>query len=389
MSDPFHDIGLIVVCSAVIGWFCTRVHQPIILGYLIVGICAGPSVFGLVDDAATIESISHIGVTLLLFLAGLVLEPHKLIAEFKLIFSATAFGGVVSSLPVVIVMKLFGYGWGESILAAIALTFSSTILIVKLMPTRTLHHKRMGSLSVGILVLQDILAVVVIMFITATGSENTPLFTVVNIIGRAVLLIVLALLFERYVLRKMVDSSKHYLEMMNILYLGWCLGMALMAKNIGLSYEIGAFVAGVSLARNKLSLWVHEELKPLRDFFLMLFFFALGAGLDLSVATSITLWLPGIIVSASILILRPWVYRLIFARMGETETFSKEIGLRLGQASEFALIIALTAQQAGKISASASQFIQLTAITTIAVSAYMTVKKCYTPLGIEDQLKLD
>ena len=382
MEDIFAELCLIVSCSAALVWLCTLGRQPLIVAYLLCGVIAGPQI----KNTGLIDSISLIGVTLLLFLAGLVLHPDRLIRLFKSVTLVVLVISVVSWLMVFGVLQAFGFSQMDSTIAGLALMFSSTILVVKLLPTTALHQQHMGSLCIAILIAQDILAVIVMLFLR-TSPEEWGLSGIVMLHVKAVALIAGAVMVEQWVLRKMMRRVDRYHEVLVMLCMGWCLGLSWLAHHIDLSYEIGAFVAGVVLARNPISRFLSGELKTMRDFFLMFFFFVLGARLDLFQAASI--WIPVLVLTALILVSRPVLYRFMFKRVGEPDWFSKEAGIRLGQGSEFALIIAFVGIQSERINDELAQLIQMTAILTMIVSSYIVIYTCPTPLGTRKGLKKD
>ncbi|MFH1363816.1 MAG: cation:proton antiporter, partial [Candidatus Omnitrophota bacterium] len=164
-------------------------------------------------------------------------------------------------------------------------------------------------------------------------------------------------------------------------------GIATISNHMGLFYETGAFFAGVVIARHPISLFISEKLKPLRDFFLVMFFFTLGAKLELLVMKEI-FW-QVLVFSLTFLLFKPWMFRKFFILMGEQPPFAKEIGIRLGQLSEFSLLVALLALSLGNITHKAAQLIQFTAILTFIVSSYIVVLKCPTPIGITEKLRRD
>jgi len=172
-----------------------------------------------------------------------------------------------------------------------------------------------------------------------------------------------------------------------VLGLAWCFGVASISNQMGLFYETGAFFAGIVLARHKIAFFISEKLKPLRDFFLVLFFFALGSNLNLLVMMNI--FVPSIILAAVFIMIKPWIFKKAFIWAGEEKSFSGETGMRLGQLSEFSLLIALLAFELGHISSSASQLIQLTTILTFIVSSYIVVYKYPTPIGTSEELIRD
>ncbi|MBC8453812.1 cation:proton antiporter [PVC group bacterium] len=386
MDGYFLDICFITVSSALFAWCACRFRQPILLGYFLCGVLLGPWGFGLIQHTELLEHISHIGITLLLFLAGLVLHPECLAKYFRTAITVTISGCILSSVVVFGSLCAFGYPPVESFIASLALMFSSTILAIKLLPTTTLHQKRMGGICIAILIAQDIIAVVLIMIVGFTAEETLWKF-VLLLIAKALLLIAVTAGVERYVLRKMMQSSEQFNEVLLILCLGWCLGIAALAEYVGLSYEIGAFIAGVLMARGKISLILSEQLKPLRDFFLMFFFFVLGAEFNLFLAK--TVWAPALLLSVLIVTIRPVYMQRLLCIMGEEKGFAGEISFRLGQASEFALIVAVTASKSGRLSDTVSQLIQLTTILTMIASSYIVVFRFPTPIGTNRKLKRD
>jgi Kef-type K+ transport system membrane component KefB len=200
-------------------------------------------------------------------------------------------------------------------------------------------------------------------------------------------LIAIAYLLERYLLIKLIARFDKIQEYIFLLAIAWCLGFAELAASAGLSTEIGAFLAGVALARNPIALFIGESLKPLRDFFLIIFFFSLGAGFDLRMLT--TIFIPAILLASIVLLGKPLVFRWLLHRSGEASERSGEIGVRLGQISEFSLLIAVLALELNIIGDAASSLIQLAALLTFIVSSYVIVKRYPTPIAISDELRRD
>jgi len=384
MDNPLMAISTVIVCSAVLAWIASQTRQPIIAGYFLCGILIGPACLGLIQPSIILEDLSRLGVMLLLFLAGLVLHPDRLLTFFRKALVVTLAGSALTWVLVFLLLRLWGHGTMDCVIAAVALMFSSTILVVKLLPTTTLHQKRMGSICIAILIAQDLLAVVVLLFLGAQESTGLRLLWLPV---KVVLLIVLSVLAEQYVLRTMMRRADRYNEVLIMLCLGWCVGVALLAARAGIPHEVGAFIAGVTIARGKLSLVLSEQLKPLRDFFLMFFFFVLGAGLEFAHLGST--WLPALLAAGLIVVSRPFWLRWLFLRMGEDEPFASETSVRLGQASEFAMVIALSASQHGQLSADMAQIIQLTTVLTMLLSSYIVILKYPTPIGVQARLQRD
>jgi len=381
------DLGVLLVVSAFFSYLAVIFKQPIIMGYIVSGVLIGPWGFGLIEDVNFIENISHLGITLLLFLAGLCLHPQKLIGLFRKTFVVVVINCIASFGLAFLFSNIFQFSLIDSICIGLAMMFSSTILCVKLLPTTKLHQKRMGAICIGVLILEDLLAIAVLAFVRCLGAPDGALVTFSLLLFKLIILIGFLFLLENFVLVKIMARVERLHEMLFILGLAWCFGIASISNHMGLFYETGAFFAGVVLARHPISFFISERLKPLRDFFLVLFFFTLGAKLDIFLMQDILL--PSIVLSVLFVVLKPLVFKIVFIWTGEEKEFSSETGFRLGQLSEFSLLIALLAFNIGYISSRASQFIQLTAIFTFIISSYIVVYRYPTPIGTSDELIRD
>lgn len=395
MDNLLIAISAVVVGSSVLAWLACQGRQPVMLGYFLCGLLFGPvgmklfPAVGAPDMAPAVDTltqISRLGVMLLLFLAGLVLHVDRLRIFFRTAVVVTLAKCALMCGVMFAFLIAWRFGMRESLIASVALMFSSTILVVKLLPTTTLHQKHMGSICIAVLIAEDLLAVIALMFV-GSAPQAGPLELLIGMPLRLVLLVAAAVAGEQYVLRRMMRQADTYNEVLVMLCLGWCVGVALLAQMLGVPYEIGAFVAGVSIARGKIALVFSEQLKPLRDFFLMFFFFVLGAGFELAQLRSI--WLPALLATALIAGLRPFLLEWLFHRMGEERSFARETGFRLGQASEFALIIAVAATQSKCLSAEMASLVKLATVLSMLVSSYLVVLRYPTPIGVQPRLQRD
>jgi Kef-type K+ transport system membrane component KefB len=278
-----------------------------------------------------------------------------------------------------------GYTAVESLVIGGGVMFSSTIVGLKLLPTTVLHHRHTGEIMISILLLQDVIAIVMMLFLQASGGERAVLANLGVLALALVGIGALAWLAERHVLVPLIARFDVIQEYIFLLAIGWCLGLAELAHGLGLSREIGAFIAGVALASSKISLFIAESLKPLRDFFLIIFFFTLGAALDIRLLADVLV--PAVLLAALLLAVKPRVFRSLLLRNGETAPRATEIGVRLGQNSEFALLIAVLALHHGVIRDQAAYLLQLTTILTMMVSMYLIVWHYPTPIAITDKLR--
>jgi Kef-type K+ transport system membrane component KefB len=200
-------------------------------------------------------------------------------------------------------------------------------------------------------------------------------------------LALIAWIGERFVILRLIQRFDTIQEFVFLTAIGWCLGIATLAHAMGLSYEMGAFIAGVSLATSPIATFIAESLKPLRDFFLIMFFFSLGAGFAMPMLSQVLL--PAVVLAVSMLALKPFVFRYLLLREEEPERLSREIGVRLGQVSEFSLLIAVLALNAGVIGKQASYLIQATTLLTFVVSSYVIMMRYPTPIAVNEQLRRD
>jgi Kef-type K+ transport system membrane component KefB len=369
---------LIFAGAALFATLFLYLKQPIIIAYIVLGIVVGPNGLGLIHDAKQIEQLAHVGIILLLFLIGLNFQPARLVGllgRVGVVTLATCFIFMLLSLTVA---SVFGYPFVDSLIIGAALMFSSTIVSLKLIPTTQLHHHHVGELMISVLLLQDVIAIVLIVLVTEGGMDNITM-SVALLLLKLVLLSVMSFVIVRYVITKLLLKFDVIKEHTFVVALGWGLFVAGAAEMLGLSLEMGAFIAGISLATVPIALVIAEEFKPLRDFFLILFFFSIGAEFDLVVSQQ--LFVPGLILTALLMVAKPVIFKWGFKAIGEKPKNSAELGVRLGQASEFSLLIAFSALASGLIEERSSYLIQLVVVLTFVVSTYWVVNVYPTPIS--------
>jgi Kef-type K+ transport system membrane component KefB len=388
--NPFDNIvfemAIIFVGASALATVFLYLRQPIILAYIGLGMLAGPWGLRVVEDPAHIEHISHIGIILLMFLIGLNLHPQKLLKLLRSAAIVTITTCGIFLIVVTLLTRAFGFSWLDSLIAGLALMFSSTVVGLKLTPTRTLHHKHLGEVMISVLLLQDMLAIMVILLLHGAGGRSVYLQGPWLLIKTAVFFFG-AWLTIRYVLLRLLRRFDVIQEYVFLISLGWALLCAETAHLLGLSYEIGAFAGGVALGTSPIALVISERLKPIREFFLILFFFSIGAQFDFLVTKDVVL--PGLLLAALLLVLKPIIFWRAFRLAGELQKPSLELGLRLGQSSEFSILVAYSAVAAGRIAVETSYLIQLTVILTFIVSTYLVVYKYPTPIGLSKESRQD
>ncbi|HBJ90150.1 MAG TPA: sodium:proton antiporter [Gammaproteobacteria bacterium] len=375
---------IIFTGAALISTVALFFRQPLLVAYIVLGVILGPFGLEYIADASLLSDIAEFGILFLLFLLGLDMQPIKLLGTLKKTFLVTLASTAVFFLLGYSTGLLFNYSGTESLVIGFAMVFSSTIIGIKLLPTTVLHQKHMGELMVGILLLQDFIAIFILAFL---DSNNIDQGNALRVLLAFPVLIIFAYLTTRFVLIKLIARFDHFKEYIFLLAIGWCLGLAALAAEIGLSAEIGAFVAGVSLATSPIALFIAYSLKPLRDFFLILFFFSLGAQLNIGLLSEVIA--PALLLAALALSLKPIVFRYLLRRFSERNRLAWDAGLRLGQISEFSLLIAFVATQSGVIGELASLTIQAAAIVSFLISSYIVVFFCPTPIAINSKLRRD
>lgn len=375
---------LIFTGATVLSTLALFLRVPLLVAYIVVGILLGPFGLNLISDASLLADIAEIGILFLLFLLGLDMQPAKLMHTLRNTFLVTVISSLLFMFLGLATGLLFAFSFQDSLVIGFAMIFSSTIIGIKLLPTTVLHQRHMGELIVGILLLQDFIAIFLLVFLDQGTLEGAA--TLRTLVAFPALLL-LAWGATRFVLVPLIARYDQFKEYLFLLAIGWCLGMAETAELIGLTAEVGAFTAGVSLATSPIAFYLSDRLKPLRDFFLILFFFSLGAQFNIALIDRF-IW-PAVILSALALSVKPIAFRALLLRLSERRSLAWEAGLRLGQISEFSLLIAFVALQSDSISELAAMTIQGAAILTFLFSSYFVVMLCPTPIAVDPKLRRD
>ena len=373
--------GAIIASLALFG------RQPLLVAYILLGAILGPFGLGLVSDVALISEIGSIGIIFLLFLLGLDMQPQALWRVLREVTHVTLISSAVFAGIGYIIANLFGYTTVESIIIGTGMMFSSTIIGIKLLPTTALHHKHSGELMVGMLLMQDFLAIFALLLIISGDFSSQNFIPLGKTLLSLPALAAACFITVKFILLPLITRFDRIGEYVFLLATGWCLGIAEAAHYLGLSREIGAFLAGIAMATSPIAQFIALNLKPLRDFFLILFFFSLGAGFNLSLLAAIIV--PAIILAGLMLAIKPVIYHRLLKSHSETESLAWDIGFRLGQNSEFSLMIAYLAFSTGLIGTHSSHLIQAVAIITFLVSSYIVVFNFPSPIAINDKLRRD
>lgn len=367
----FSEITVLVCVAAGVALIMRALKQPLIIGHIFTGLLVGPSMLGLVKSPEMVGLLGEFGIALLLFIVGLGLNP-KIIKEVGKVSLLTGLGQVMFTVFLAMLMtRAFGYTTIESLFISVALAFSSTIIILKLLSDKKEQNKLYGKISIGFLLVQDLLATFALVIAAATSQGGLSLNGLALLGAKALWLGAVIFMVSKLVLKPLTAFLSRSQEMLFLFAIAWGFGVATLFYEFGFSLEVGALLAGIALANFAYAQEVASRLKPLRDFFLIVFFIALGSRLNLGNFSEYIV--PALSFSALVLVGNPIIVMSIMGLLGYTRKTSFKAGLAVAQISEFSLIFLLLGQKGGRIDDSIVAVVTLVAIITIATSAYMII----------------
>ncbi len=364
----FIELSIIIVIATLVSGLMRIFKQPLIIGYIFTGILLSPFFLNLIKSTDTIAIFSQIGVSLLLFIVGLNLSP-SVIKEVGKISLITGVGQVVFTTSIgFFISKLLGFSNIASLYIAIALAFSSTIIIMKLLSDKNDLDKLYGKISIGFLLVQDLIAIFILIIISSVSQDRTVSSTLLHLVFKGVLLVTLLLLIGKYLLPKLSNFFAKSQEFLFLFSIGWGLGLASLFYFAGFSIEIGALLAGVSLSVSPYHYEISSKMRPLRDFFIILFFVLLGSQLSFSNVNQYVI--PIIIFSLIILIGNPLIVLILMGLLGYNKRTGFLAGLTVAQISEFSLILVALGVEIGHLSKDILSLVTVVGLITIAGSTY-------------------
>ena len=372
---PFYEITSLLVLAAAVGAASLLLRQPMIVSFIAVGVLAGPSVLDIVQSREKVQLLADLGVALLLFLVGLKLDL-KLIRSMGLVSLATGLGQVLFTSVAGFFIGLFlGLDVTTSLYVAVALTFSSTIIIVKLLSDKKEVDSLHGRIAIGFLIVQDLVVVVAMMILSTFGVnsqlsiEGGNLMQIGTILLYGVIMVVLVILFIRFLATPIVSRIVQSPELLITFAIGWAALLASLGSYFGFSKELGGLLAGVSLASTPFRETIVSRLAAVRDFLLLFFFIALGMHIELDLLGSQIY--PAILFSFFVLIGNPLIVMIIMGALGYRKRTSFLAGLTVAQISEFSLIFIAMGMKLGHVPPEALGLVTLVGLITIALSVYM------------------
>lgn len=371
--SPFAEVALLLVMAAAIGLVGTLARQPLIVSFIAVGLVAGPSALDVVRSDAQIDLLSELGIAVLLFLVGIKLDV-KLIRSLGVVSVMTGLGQVIFTAFFGYLIGLaLGLGHVTSLYVAVALTFSSTIIIVKLLSDKREIDALHGQIALGFLIVQDLVVVLAMIVLSAIGigaaDSGHGGGSVMTVLASGLALVAAVVLFVRYAANPLTERLARAPELLVIFAIALAAMFAAICDVVGLGKEVGGLMAGVALASTPYRETIAARLAPLRDFLLLFFFIALGATLDLSLlGTHVA---GAIIFSLFVLIGNPLIVLAIMGAMGYRKRTGFLAGLTVAQISEFSLIFVAMGVSIGHVSDDALGLVTMVGLVTIAASTYM------------------
>jgi len=375
------ELGVIIGITVFIAFIMRLLKQPLIIGYILSGIIVGPYFLNIANSRGTMGVFAHMGIALLLFIVGLNLNP-KIIKDVGKVSLITGIGQVVfTSVIGFAICMLLDFSLVTSIYIAIALTFSSTIIIMKLLSDKSAIGTLYGRISIGFLIVQDIIAMLILMVISSVpdGVQVGGLIYKTILLGIGLLAGVF--LFGIYLLPKIIKAIAKSQELLLLFSISWCFILSALFYSLNFSMEIGALLAGITLSLSPYRYEISSKMRPLRDFFVILFFVLLGSQM---VFTNMTAFiLPIVLLSIFILIGNPLIVMVLMGALGYTKRNSFMAGLTVAQISEFSLILIALGVKIGHLTNEILSIVTVIGLITIAGSSYMIIhsNKLYSYLS--------
>jgi len=366
----FFEIAIVIVTAGLVSFIARLLKQPLIIAYIATGLLVGPAIFGFTGSSDVFSMLSQIGIAFLLFLVGLHLNWRNIKDVGKIAFFAGLGQVLFSSLAGFTISRLLGYGITEGAFIALAFAFSSTIIIVKLLSDKEDLERFYGRISVGILIVQDLIAMLALLGISAFNSGVGSIGEVIGLSVIKLVCVVVALwLIAKFILPHVFKTAARNTELLFIVAIAWCFALASGLTFLGFGIETGALLAGISLAGSGFHREIESRIKPLRDFFLILFFIVLGTQLSFDAFSSSVVQI--IAFSSFILIGNPIIVIFVLRVFGYHPRTGFLVGVTMAQVSEFSFILLATGIASGLVQIQTLSIATMVAMITITISSYL------------------
>ena len=380
-SELLTEFGIILGLATVVALIMRLLHQPLIIGHIITGLIAGPILLDVLQSQDIFNLFSQIGIAFLLFSVGLNLNPLVLRKYGKVALITGAGQVVITSFVGFVIYILMGFEMVEALYISVALSFSSTIIILKLISDKGDLEKLYAKIAIGFLLIQDVIAVVLLFTIPLFSMGQGSPQKLFSTFGEVVLLTLAVFAFSKLIIVRFHSYFSRSHELLFLLATAWGIGIAVIFREVGFSFEIGALVAGIALSLVPSRHEIYARLTPLRDFFIVIFFVMLGAQMTLSDLSSVIF--PAIILSVMVLVGKPLILMVLMGAMGYRRKTSLETGFTVAQISEFSLILIVLGVSIGHLDQSVLSLVTLVGLATIFGSTYLVLfsDKWYKFLG--------
>ena len=368
--DIFSQLSILLVIATATGFLTKLLRQPFMIAYILTGIAAGPLLFNLLHSGQHFyEVFSDLGIILLLFVVGLSLNFNYLKKVGRVALVAGVGQVVFTAIIGILLLKVLGFSLHTSVFLAVAITFSSTIIITKLLSDKKDTDSVYGRYTIGLMLVQDVIAIVILLLLDSGLNNFGLLQSILLLVAKGAALIGATYILSRFVVPKLLDRVAYSNEFLFLFTLAWCFGITVLIKNLGFSLEVGAIFAGLSLSSSPYQMEIGSRVKPLRDFFLILFFIILGA--EMNLANLSNALVPGVVLSLFILIGNPFILYILFRVMKFTRRNSFLAGLTAAQVSEFGFILLFIGKELGYVSGNELAIFTVVALVTIFTSSYL------------------
>ncbi len=366
----FLQLSILLGLTVSIAFVMRLLRQPLVVAYIAAGLVAGPLFLqGVASEQISWHAFAQFGIVLLLFIVGLSLnfDYIKRVGKEVLIGGTVQF--FITALVGFGVMRLFGFSVLPALFIGVAITFSSTIIVVKLLVEKKDLETVYGQYSVGLLLVQDVIAILLLIILNTVNTPGVWPVAVAMTLGKMTILGLVIIFLSKKILPWIMNQVATSGEMLFIFTIAWCFGVASLVYMLGFGVEIGAVIAGLSLGSSPYQSEISSRLRPLRDFFIVLFFIVLGSELHLDNLMSVLG--PGLILSAFVIIVQPMILYIVMRRLGYKRRSAFLAGVTAAQVSEFSFILVFKGQELGYLQGSELGLLTLIALITIFISSYL------------------
>jgi Kef-type K+ transport system membrane component KefB/voltage-gated potassium channel Kch len=371
-ENIFFQITIILGITVSIAFVTRMLRQPLIVAYIIAGLVAGPLFLNLVNGGqAFFDTFAQFGIVLLLFLVGLSLNFNYIRRVGKAVIITTLVHFLFAGILGLILMMFLDFGFVSALFLSISVSFASTIIVTKLLSEKKDMEAVYGRFTVGVLLVQDVVAIVLMIFLTTHQEGAIWYQTFLTVASRGMFILAVIVLMAKYLLPYLMDRVAKSGELLFIFTIAWCFGVASLVYWAGFNIEIGAIIAGLSLGASAYQPEIISRVKPLRDFFIVLFFVVLGSELQLGqIKDSVG---PALVLSVFVLIVDPVLLYFVMRWLKYGRRSSVLAGLTAANVSEFGFILVFKGQEIGYLQGNELGVLTMVALITISISSYFIV----------------